>query len=157
MRTLVLIPAILLATAVSATAQNYVPTDSHDRAAAELVDLLRLDDQTAASIDVMVESMVRQNPAMAQFRDVFVDFFAEYMKWDELYPQYVRLYREAYTEAELRELIAFYKTPVGRKTVEVMPRLMQEGAQIGQQQIAPHLPELQQRIQARIQSGGVQP
>ena len=38
-----------------------------------------------------------------------------------------------FTSAELRELLAFYDTPVGRKTLEVMPALSQESMLAGQQ------------------------
>jgi hypothetical protein len=154
MRGIVLIAAIVLASASPAVAQQYVPANSHERAAAELIELLKLRETNAAAVELMVESMAGQDPALAAIRDVFVDFFNEFSQWDTLYPEYLRMYRDAYTEAELRELIAFYKTPVGLKTVELTPRLMQEGAVIGQQKIQPHLPELQRRIQARIMGGG---
>jgi len=40
---------------------------------------------------------------------------------------YVPLYDRYFTEAELREIVAFYRTPAGRKMISVLPRLMQEG------------------------------
>jgi uncharacterized protein len=156
MRATTIVFAFLLTYAGAASAQQEAVATSHDRAAAELIAVLQLEHITAASIRTLTESMVTQNPALAQLRDVFIEFFTEFMRWDELRPEYVRIYREAYAEAELRELIAFYKTPIGQKTVELMPRLFQQGAEIGQKQIEPHLPELQRRIEARLR-GGVQP
>jgi hypothetical protein len=156
MRGIIAIVALVLAAASPAVAQTYVPSTSHERAVVELLELTRTKETTAAATEMMVENMVSQNPVLAQFRDVFVDFFKEYSKWEELLPEYVRIYREAFSEAELRELIAFYKTPVGRKSIELMPRLMQEGAALGQKQIQPHLPELERRIQARVMGGGME-
>lgn len=153
MRGLIVVLAVLFS-AGPALAQRYTPANAQERAAAELVDLLKLEESNQAAIDLMVESMASQNPMFNQIRDVFTDFFKEYSDWEKLYPEYVRLYAEAYSEAELRELIAFYKSPVGRKTVDMMPRLMQQGAEIGQRQVEPHLPELQRRIQARLMGGG---
>jgi uncharacterized protein len=143
---------LLLGTGAAAGQQPPVST-SHERAAAELVDVVRLEQVTTASIATMTDAMISQNPMLAQLRDVFISFFKEYVRWEELRPEYVRMYREAYSEAELNELIAFYRTPVGQKTVELMPVLMQRGAQIGQKQIQPHLPELQRRIEARLKGG----
>lgn len=133
--------------------QEYAPVSGHEGAALELIELLELETINTQSREIMIESMVVQNPVLEQYVDIFEDFFATYGSWDELLPQYAELYREAYTEAELRELITFYQTPVGKKTVQLTPRLMREGAEIGQRQIAPHLPELQRQIQERLKGG----
>jgi len=39
---------------------------------------------------------------------------------------YPPLYDKYFSEAELRQMVAFYRTPAGRKSIEVMPSLMQE-------------------------------
>lgn len=36
----------------------------------------------------------------------------------------LEVYDKYFTEAELKDMIAFYKTPTGKKTIEVMPKLM---------------------------------
>jgi len=40
------------------------------------------------------------------------------------------IYAKHYTSSELDELIAFYKTPIGKKSIDVTPTIMQESAQI---------------------------
>jgi hypothetical protein len=49
-----------------------------------------------------------------------------------------------YTEAELRELLAFYRTPLGKKAIRVMPEVM---ADVNGQTTA----LLQQRIPAMME------
>lgn len=136
--------------ATAAHAQQQPANASHERAAAELIDLLQLEQLHESSIEMLMATMLEQNPMLTPFRDIFADFFAEFSPWQAMYPQYLNMYRDAYTEPELRELIAFYRTPVGQKTVELMPELMQKGAEIGHRQIEPHLPELERRIEARV-------
>jgi hypothetical protein len=41
----------------------------------------------------------------------------------------VPLYDKFFTEQELRDLIAFYRTPTGRKSLQVMPELLAESMQ----------------------------
>ena len=41
---------------------------------------------------------------------------------------YTPLYDKYFSEEELHQMLAFYRTPVGRKTIEVTPSLMQEAA-----------------------------
>ena len=42
---------------------------------------------------------------------------------------FIPLYKETYTEGEVKELIAFYKTPVGQKSVQASQKLPQQAAQ----------------------------
>jgi len=50
--------------------------------------------------------------------------FAEVME-QMFYPIYDRFF----SEDELKDLVAFYKSPTGRKSIEVMPQLMQDAVQ----------------------------
>lgn len=54
----------------------------------------------------------------------------------------VALYTDAFTEAELKELLAFYQTPVGRKVLEQMPQLMAHAAQLTQERLQRAVPEV---------------
>lgn len=153
MRVVALTSAFLVAAGGPLGAQAYDPADSHEQAVMELIDVMELEAMSAQSAALMLEAMVQQNPMLGQFKDVFEEFFAEHMRWDAMLPEYVRIYRDSYDEAEIRELLAFYRTPVGQKTVELMPRLMHQGAEVGQKLVAPHLPELERRLTERLMGG----
>lgn len=145
----------LLALTVSlAPVRAQEASSTGDGPAGELVELLQLEQMNVSTRKLMIQSFLGQSPEVAQLRDIFEEFFDEYMSWDVLKPEYIRLYRESYTDDELRQLVAFYRTPVGQKTVAITPRLMEQGAEIGRRTIEPHLPELQRRIQARLGGGG---
>ncbi|WP_426170411.1 DUF2059 domain-containing protein [Pseudoduganella sp. R-34] len=51
---------------------------------------------------------------------------------DELYNQVVPLYTRHFTQDEVKALTAFYRSPAGKKSLEVMPVLMGESAQAAQ-------------------------
>ena len=46
----------------------------------------------------------------------------------------------------MRQMAAFYRTPAGIKSLQVAPKVMQEGAELGQRRVQEHLPELQQLV-----------
>lgn len=150
-----MVVTLLLAAAAPAAAQQFMPANSHERAAMEMIEITKGKEGNAAAIDMIAETMMGQNPMAAEFQDIFIDFYKEYMKWENLLPEYVRIYCETFSEAELRELITFYKTPIGQKLVERSPRLMQETAAVSQTLMQKHMPELQRRIQARLMGGGM--
>ncbi len=71
----------------------------------------------------------------------------------DLQNEMVKLYQEAYTEAEMNELLDFYATPIGKKTLEVMPMLTQKGANIGQNIAMKYQPDFQTKIQTILMAG----
>jgi len=66
----------------------------------------------------------------------------------------VPMYAEAYTHQEIRDLLAFYQSPTGKKAVAVTPGLMRSGEKIGQELAQGIGPELQRRIDAALQREG---
>ncbi len=68
---------------------------------------------------------------------------------DEMIAEMIPLYARHFTPAEMREMAAFYKTPVGAKGLRLMPQLMGEGMQIGQKIIMPRMNKLMQELQQK--------
>lgn len=59
-------------------------------------------------------------------RDEFVKSLPEFIE------QMVKLYDAAYSSDEIKQLLTFYKSPLGQKMIAQTPRIMQEGMAIGQ-------------------------
>jgi hypothetical protein len=64
------------------------------------------------------------------------------MSWEQLRPEYLKLYSDAFTEEQLDDLLVFYESPTGRAMVDKTPLLMQKGGEIAQQRIASVQPDL---------------
>lgn len=72
---------------------------------------------------------------------------------ESLHAALVALYARHFTHADVRAMLDFYRTDIGRKTIEVMPKLMQDsmalGAQWGQS-IAPQFgPKIAEKLRER--------
>jgi hypothetical protein len=65
------------------------------------------------------------------------------LKSDAMKIDIASVYAEVFSEDELRETIAFYKSPLGHKLLERMPELMQKSMQISQDRMKDVMPELQ--------------
>ncbi|NNM81178.1 MAG: DUF2059 domain-containing protein [Burkholderiales bacterium] len=48
------------------------------------------------------------------------------LSWEKLEPMYVRLYKETFSEEEVKGMLAFYRTPSGQAVIHKMPLLMQK-------------------------------
>src|SRR5262249_7173682 len=62
------------------------------------------------------------------------------------------LYDKYYTEDELRDLITFYKTPTGKKTLSVLPQIFAESIQRTSEKIGPTVGQLVNEIMAEEQT-----
>jgi hypothetical protein len=68
---------------------------------------------------------------------------------DDMIAEMVPLYAETYTLDEIRQLIAFYSSPLGQKMLANMPMLMNRGMEISQRVMMPRIQKaMAQRRQA---------
>lgn len=67
----------------------------------------------------------------------------------------VMIYAKHFTDGEIKQLIGFYSTPIGQKTIKTMPTLLKESMMVGQQWGRALAPEIQQRIRAHFKSEGI--
>ncbi len=63
----------------------------------------------------------------------------------------VKLYSKHFTHKEIKSLIKFYKTDLGKKTITTMPILIQEGFQMGREWGESLQPEFEVRLKARLE------
>ena len=122
---------------------------SHAAAALELLTMMNMEKTMAHTVDAMIAAQEKVMPQMKEYRDVIQAFYAKYMSWESSKDKLVTIYMGEFTEDELRGMIAFYKTEIGRKAIEKLPILATKGAEMGQQVAQDHLQELMEAIQKR--------
>jgi hypothetical protein len=98
------------------------------------------------SIEVSVQGQLNQNPKLKPFKQIMLKFYKKYMSYESLKRDLIKIYAETFTEIELREINKFYRTPIGQKTIQIMPELMAKGAYLGSQRITKNMKELKQLI-----------
>ena len=130
---------------------------SHRAAAEALLNLMDMQKMMSSSVDQMLQMQIKQNPGLAQFETQMRSFLNKYLSWASMKDDMLNIYVSEFSEDELKQLTAFYQTPLGKKTVEKMPALMQKGAEISQKRLQEHLPELQASIQAATAPASASP
>lgn len=114
-------------------AQNPAPstTGKDPEKAADIRRLMKLTG-TEQAVTQMTGQMVNQ--LRASDPSIPAEFWTRFkskIKADELLNLMVPVYEKNYTKAEIRELIAFYDTPLGKKLIATTPAVMMEAQQIG--------------------------
>ncbi|WP_419904706.1 DUF2059 domain-containing protein [Kiloniella sp.] len=65
------------------------------------------------------------------------------------------IYSKHFTTNELRDIVAFYKTPTGQKTVTAMPLIIQDSMKINQGKAQQIMPRIMQKLAARFKEEGI--
>ena len=111
----------------------------------DAIDMTRVMEQT---IDQALALETQKNPAMLPYREVFRKFLSKYLSFDAVKDDMAAMYLESFSADELDQLADFYRTDLGRKTLDAMPVLMRKGGQLGMERVKAHLPELRTMIEA---------
>ena len=70
--------------------------------------------------------------------------------------QIIPVYHRYFSAEEIKGMIAFYSTDLGRKAISAMPGLMSESMMIGQKWGEGLSPELAERVRARLKKEGIE-
>jgi uncharacterized protein len=112
--------------------------------------------QVAASIEQnagIANQCVAAQPTFTEFGKALSDKLTETLMSSDFKVDVAAVYAETFDEGELREIIAFYKTPLGQKLIARMPELTQKSIQISQDRIraiAPDLQKITEEFEPRI-------
>lgn len=93
---------------------------------ADALELVKL--KSAGQFEMMLEPVKDRIPAakqeafMKEVRAMFPD----------LYSQIAEIYMETYTHDEIKEILEFYASPIGKKIIATTPEITQKSMTIGQ-------------------------
>ena len=138
---------IVLITALGVSSMSLADAAS-EKEAEKLLNMVGTQEVMEQSMSQMLDIQLQQNPALAPYKGVMMEFLNENMSYESLKPELIKMYSEEFTSSELREINAFYSTDVGKKSIEKMPTLMMQGGQLGATRVQENIGDLQAMIQA---------
>ena len=146
----------------AAPAQTIAPAFEQDiRRLLDVTGAQKLGEQLANTFMQQFSQSIRaSNPnipprAMEIAIDVTTKMFKE--RYPALMPKLVAAYAKLLTHDEVRQMLAFYETPLGKRMIEVTPALSQAGAQAGAEWGQAMIPDLQAEMQRRFKAEGLIP
>jgi hypothetical protein len=159
MRRLQLI-AILFAVALPVIAAEPNPSVRQRELSEKLLVAMNVGGNSSAMMDTMFAQIEKQvvgaagGPGknaddIAEAKDLFAAFRERARKLDIaglMREAQVRIYARHFSESELADLNAFYATPTGQKSIQIMPQLIAEGMQAGIDNLAPKIEALMAEV-----------
>ena len=147
LRRVAIYSTLLLACAGASIAQGPENLSSHEQAARELYQISGGAKASEAGAEAMIGAL-KSNPEMGPYEDVIRTWYRKFFTDATMESEMVKIYMGAFSEAELRELTAFYRSPIGQKALLKMPEVMQQSVQVGMRIGQEHSSDLQAMIAA---------
>ena len=119
-----------------ASSSSSVPTQpdkDHAAKRAEIRQLIELTGAANVSADALRQIIAPLRSGFPQVPDEFWDTFIKEVRSEELIDLVIPIYDKYYTRAEIHDLTTFYQSPVGQKTIKVLPKLSAEAIDAGQE------------------------
>ena len=119
---------------------------------------LEIANQTARTVfQQMVQQMKKANQkiperAIQVIEQETVAFFQEIIP--DMMNKMVPIYAQHFSHKEIKQLIAFYDTEIGKKTIRVLPQLMQQVIITSNQYMDGVMPRYMQQVKQRLEAEG---
>jgi len=130
---------------------------SKDKKLNELVNVMDMDsmiDSIYSQMEAMMQNMATQMGVQPDEQAIFDEYYKqmtqiikEDMSWAKMEPLVVDIYRRNFTEKELDDMLAFYKTETGKSLLAKMPVVMQESMHISQVLMQQSIPKIQAKAE----------
>ena len=149
--------AMLLPLFIVAPAVAVEISDSHRKATIELFESNGVKEAIDQQSQIMIEGMITplgEIPCLGASIDEVSAFILDKMSYEALKPEMIQIYAKHFTEAEIKEWLAFTKTPLGQKVIAKTPVLAGEGMVIGQQIMAKEEPNLRKIFEKYVDDEG---
>ena len=107
-------------------------------AARELMAAMRLTDNLKLMLPTIVQTLkpaiVQGRPEVEHDFDIVMPVIVDGItaRFGEFVDQMAAIYGRNFTLDEMRQITAFYRTPVGQKVLDKMPSVLQENISLGQ-------------------------
>jgi hypothetical protein len=121
---------------------------SHRKAARELIQVERAWRDPMAVAEPVFEGLLLKDPEMEPHREAILEWLKKNLTWEALSPALVDAYVQTFTEAELRQLTDFYKSPLGQKALRQGAALNKAEAMAALDLLIEHHEELEAMIGA---------
>lgn len=123
----------VMAITVPLHAQDSTPKKRDAEKEKAVRQLLEMTGASKLALQVMDQMLVSMKQAMPNVPDEFWTRFRKKIKSDDLTNQIAPIYGKYYTKDDLKQIIAFYNTPIGRKMIAVTPQISRESMTVGQE------------------------
>lgn len=87
------------------------------------------------NVEKFFQLKLRSQPELIPFKDEVRAIFIEKMNWKELQPVAEGIVLQNFSESEIEQMTKFYSTPIGKKSIELLPLIFADILEKGRQDV----------------------
>lgn len=157
--------AVEKASGDTASAAAQKPAGGSRELAEKFLDLSNISIQVDSNYKMLKAQMIQQyerSGAPPEARPVFDKFMAKVdpmlqqaLKWEHTKDIYIKMVSDSFSNSELKKLVDFYSSDLGKKALGMAPKLAQRGMEQNQQrlnELQPKLAEMTKKMSTDIQA-----
>jgi hypothetical protein len=121
--------------------------------AAKLIDMTNGKDTMRAGFDAVIDTVIENmhqhgmpQAGVDEIKAAVNKWYDSEINFDDIRPKMVDLYVKDFSEDDLKQILAFYESPVGQKAIKNLPSVMREGAMIAQEYTKAKIPSLNAQL-----------
>ena len=146
--------AIIFLAALSLSIKPALADDASARVlAAKVIDLVSNKDMMRSNLEAMMNGNIEnmQHHGLPQegvdaVRAAISKWYDAEINFNDIQPKIVDIYVKNFSEDDLKQLLAFYQSPIGQKAIKTMPTVMREGAMVTQDYTNTKIPTLKTEV-----------
>jgi hypothetical protein len=132
---------------------------SHRAKAKEMIEILHMEHIVSSLMDSAMKQTTAittqryggQLPpdvqvSLADFQKKLAGVMEPQIGWSGVEPEFIKLYTDAFTEEQLDQMLAFYRSPTGRALVEKQPALNEAAVKLVQARAATLQPQVRDMV-----------
>ncbi|CAB1065121.1 hypothetical protein D1BOALGB6SA_9918 [Olavius sp. associated proteobacterium Delta 1] len=135
---------------------SYANDALHHKLSEELIELLDIKnniEKSFAQIEQMqIENMEQtmENGMSEQDKNEFSKLFLTLLNYEAIKKDFINLYSDTFTIAELKGLIVFFKSPIGKTYINKTPELTNKMIELNQKYMLDAIPKIQSFVEKMI-------
>lgn len=146
MRSLTRVTGILVLFTLFTAAQAEETGQAQREQVEILFRLTQMEKKIQESVDSIVQLELQRNPQLQADKQVIESFLQKYIGWQAMKEDIAHMYVETFSLQELKDMNAFYITPVGQKVITIVPQLVQQRNQLAMSRLQQHIGELRELV-----------
>jgi len=138
------------------TQEATAPTDDTIRELLEVTQMRKMLDETKVRMNDLYDQLdvlhddnptAQQRESRARSRERMKKLLEEELSWEVMAPIYEDIYRQSFTDEELKGLVAFYRTPTGQALIAKQPVVLQNLMRAMQERMEKMRPRIEREIE----------
>ncbi len=156
--------AAIFLVALTLATKPLLADDASARAlAGQLIDMTNGKEVMRNAFDGVINSMISNMQAQGmpqagvdEIKAAIDKWYDAEIKFDEIRPKMIDIYVQNFSEDDLKQLVAFYNSPVGQKAIKSLPVVMSQSMALTQEYTKSKIPMLTDQISAIVQKYAAQ-